>query len=78
MAILDQGKAQPKFRNWNFTTHCKYRIFFAILDRKRVNNLLKKANIYQFYDLNRAKLSSIFRIALLTEKKKKKLKVQRN
>ena len=27
--------------------------FLAILDRKRVNHLLKKANIYQCYDRNR-------------------------
>ena len=26
--------------------------FFAILDRKRVNSLLKKAYIYQYYDRN--------------------------
>ena len=43
--------------------------FFAILDRKRVNNLLKKADIYQYYDRNGTKLCSINRILLLTEKK---------
>ena len=42
--------------------------FFAILDRKRVNNLPKKANIYQYYDRNGTKLCSMYRIALLTEK----------
>ena len=42
--------------------------FFAILDWKRVNNLLNKPEIYQYYDGNRAKLSSMYRIALLTEK----------
>ena len=46
--------------------------FFAILDRKRVNDLLKKADIYQNYDLNGTKLSSKYRIAILTKKKKKK------
>ena len=42
--------------------------FFAILDRKRANNLLKKAGIYQYYDRNGTKLSSMYSIALLTEK----------
>ena len=42
--------------------------FFSILDRKRVKNLLKKADIYQYYNQNRTKLSSMYRIALLTEK----------
>ena len=42
---------------------------FAILDRKTINNLLKKADIYQYYDRNETKLSSIYRIALLAEKK---------
>ena len=41
---------------------------FAILVWKSVNNLLKKASIYQQQDLNGAKLSSMDRIALLTEK----------
>ena len=49
--------------------------FFAILDWKRENNLLKKADIYWYYCLNGAKLSSMYRIALLTEKK---LKAHRN
>ena len=49
--------------------------FFANLYRKRVNNLLKKAFIYQYYGRNGTKLSSIYRIALLT---KKKLEAQRN
>ena len=34
--------------------------FFAILDRNRVNNLLKKADIYEYYDRYRTKLSSMF------------------
>ena len=42
--------------------------FFAILDWKRVNNLLNKPKIYQYYDENGAKLSSMYRITLLTEK----------
>ena len=37
--------------------------FFAILDWKRVNNLQNK-----YYDGNGAKLSSMYRIALLTKK----------
>ena len=43
--------------------------FFAILDRKRVNNLLKKADIYHSYDRNGKKFSSLHGIALVTEKK---------
>ena len=43
--------------------------FFAILDRKRANNLLKKVDNYQYYDRNGTKLSSMYRIALLREKK---------
>ena len=42
--------------------------FFAILDWKRVNNLLNKPKIYQYYDGNRAKLSSMYRIVLWTKK----------
>ena len=41
--------------------------FFAILDRKRVSNLLKKTDIYQYYDRNGTKLNSMFKIALITE-----------
>ena len=39
------------------------------------HNLLKKADIYHYCDRNETKLSSMYRIALLTEKK---LKAQRN
>ena len=42
--------------------------FFAILDWKRVNNLLNKPEIYQYYNGNGVKLNSMHRIALLTEK----------
>ena len=42
--------------------------FFTTLDRKRENNLLKKVDVYQFHDRNGTKLSSKYRIALLTEK----------
>ena len=42
--------------------------FFAIFDRKKVNNLLKKADICQYHDQNGTKLRSRYRIALLTEK----------
>ena len=42
--------------------------FFAILDRKKANNLLKKAETCLYYDRNGTKLSSTYRIALLTEK----------
>ena len=68
---------------WHFCTNLKRNLtsameisqhnantpFFAILDRKRVNNLLKKADIYQYHDRNETKLRSMYRIALLTEKK---------
>ena len=49
-------------------------LIFLILDRKRVNNSLKKATIYQYYDQN-GKLSLWYRIVLLTAKK---LKAKRN
>ena len=42
--------------------------FFAISHWKTVNNLLSKLEIYQYYDGNRAKLSSMYTVALLTEK----------
>ena len=42
--------------------------FFAILDWKRVKNLLNKLDIYEYYVRNGAKLSSMYKIALLTEK----------
>ena len=58
------------------TQHNINTAFFAILGKKRVNNLLKKAGIYQNYDQNETKSSSVYRIALLTEKKK--LKTLRN
>ena len=47
--------------------------FFTIFER--VNNLLKKADIYQFCDRNGTKLRSMYETALLTEKN---LKAQRN
>ena len=43
--------------------------FFAILGKKRVNNLLNKVGIYQNYDRDETKSSSVYRIGLLTEKK---------
>ena len=42
--------------------------FFKILDRNKANNLLKKADIYHYYDQNGTKLSSMYKIVLLTEK----------
>ena len=66
-AFSYQVKAQPNFRNWNFTTQLKYSIF-AILDRKRGTNLQKKADIYHCYDRNGTKLSSMYKIALFSEK----------
>ena len=67
-AFSYQVKAQPNFRNWNFATQGKYSIFCNFWP-KRVNNLLKKADIYQYFDRNGTKLRSMHRIALLTEKK---------
>ena len=52
--------------------------FLAILDRKRVNICKTKADIYQYYDRNGTKLSSMYRTALFTEKKKKKIKSRPN
>ena len=43
--------------------------FFAILDRKRVNKLLKKADVYPYHNRNGAKLKSMYKFALLPEKK---------
>ena len=62
-----QVKAQPYFRN-QISLHKANTAFFAILDRKRVNNLLKKTDFYQYYDRNGTKLSSMHGIALVTEK----------
>ena len=80
-AIAERHFRTKLKRNLTFTIeisqHNANTAFFAILDRKRVNDLLKKADIYQNYDLNGTKLSSMYRIAILT-KKKKKLKAQRN
>ena len=42
---------------------------FAILNKKIANNLLKKADIYLYCDRNETKLSLMYRVALLTEKK---------
>ena len=42
--------------------------FFALLDQKRENDLLNKPEIYQYYDGNGAKLSSMYKIALLITK----------
>ena len=51
--------------------HVANTAFFAIFDRKRASNLLKKAKILliTYYNQNGTKLSSMYRIALLTEKK---------
>ena len=39
--------------------HTANTAIFAIFGRKRLNNLLKKADIYQYYDRNVTKLSSM-------------------
>ena len=54
-----QVKAQPNFRDQNFTRQCKYRIF-CNLDRKGVNrHLIKKADIHQYYDRNGITLTEV-------------------
>ena len=74
---LVEAQRNSAIAEWHFRTKLKRNLtsaieisqhnantaFFAILDLKRVN-------IYQNYDLNGAKLSSMYRIALLTKKKK--------
>ena len=69
-AFLYQVKAQSNFRNRNFTIQCKYCIF-CNFRQKRINNLLKKAGIYQNYARNEMKSSSVYRTALLIEKELK-------
>ena len=67
---ISQHNANTAFLNWKRT---------AILNWKRVNNLLNKPKIYQYYDGNGAKLSLMYRIALLIEKnfwKRNALKAQ--
>ena len=66
-AFSYQVKAQPNFRN-KISQHNANSAFFVILDRKKANNLPKKADIYHYYDRNGTKLSSMYKIALLTEK----------
>ena len=53
------------------TLHMAMHRIFAILGRKKANNLLKKADICQYYGQNGTKLGSMYTIALLTAKKKK-------
>ena len=48
--------------------HTANTAYYAIFDRKRVNDLLKKANIYQHCHQTETKLSSMSRIALFLEK----------
>ena len=50
--------------------------FLRLSTKKRANNLQEKVDIYQYCDRDGRKLSSMYRIALLTEKKN--LKAQRN
>ena len=82
--LFDSVKAQRNsaFAERHFRTKLKRNLTFAIeisqhnanttlleiFDRKVVNNLLKKASMYLNYDQNGTKLSSMYRIALLTEK----------
>ena len=73
MAFLYLVKAQPTAIE--ISQHNANTAFFAILDRKRVNNLLKKADIYPYHNRNGTKLRLMYKIALLPEKK---LKAQHN
>ena len=45
--------------------------FLGIIGRKKVNDLLKKADIYPYYDQNVTKLSLMYTIASSNEKKLK-------
>ena len=83
-AIVEWHFNAKSKRNWTSAfkisqAQPKHRIF-VMLDRKEVSNLLKKADIHQYFDRNEIKLSFKYKIALslLLEKKKKKLKAQRN
>ena len=55
-AILERHFYTKLKRNLTFaikiSQHNTNTAFFAILDGKRTNNLLKKADIYQYYDRN--------------------------
>ena len=63
---------QLKFHNTLKIPHfCDFR-------QNTVNKLLKKADIYQNNDRNETKLSSMYRIALLTEKKESAAQLKRN
>ena len=67
MAFLYQVEVQPITSAIETLQHHANSSFFTILDRERVNNLLK-ADIYQYRDRNGTKLKPMYRIALLTEK----------
>ena len=64
MAFLYQVEVQPKTSAIKTLQHYANSSFFTILDRERVNNLLK-ADIYQYRDRNGTKLKPMYR---LTEK----------
>ena len=71
--LFDSVEAQRNsaIAEWHFRTKLKRNLtfaveipqhnantaFFAILDRKRINNLLKMVDIYQYYDRSGTKLS---------------------
>ena len=79
---LVEAQRNSAIAEWQFCTKLKHNstsvikisqynannAFFAILDVKRVNNLLKKADIYQYHDRNGTKLNAMYRIVLLTYK----------
>ena len=75
-AIVEQHLRIKLMRNQTYaieiSQHNANIAFFAILDRKRVNILLKKANIYKYCNQNGTELSSMYRNALLTKTYKKK------
>ena len=72
-AIAERHFRTTLKRNLTYATeisqHNATTAFFAILESKRVSNLINKPNIYECYDQNGAQLSSMYRIALLTEKR---------
>ena len=70
-AIAEQHFHTKLKRNLSYaieiSQHNANTAFFAILTKK-ANNLLKQIDIYQYYNRNGTKLSSMYRIALLTKK----------
>ena len=70
--ILERHFRTKLKRNLTFAIKIsQHNVFCNFKVKKRVNNLLKKVEIYQCYNRNGTKLSSTYEIALLIKKKKK-------